>query len=32
MPSYRHRPKDMERLEPRTLLYGPSPREQQMLE
>src|SRR4051812_8163887 len=32
MPSYRHRPKDMERLEPRTLLSGPSPREQQMLE
>lgn len=32
MPLYRSRPKDIEPLEPRTLLSGPSPREQQMLE
>lgn len=32
MPSYRYRPNDIERLESRTLLSGPSPREQQMLE
>jgi Ca2+-binding RTX toxin-like protein len=32
MPSYRHRSTDVEPLEPRTLLSGPSPREQQMLE
>src|SRR4051812_40289056 len=32
MPLSAHRPQDVEHLEPRTLLSGPSPREQQMLE